>query len=196
MRPMTIARSNVPRFLAALSECYRVVAPRRVGSDVVLADFTEGDPVEWAFVNTAVPPKTLFFPPRESLFHVEGTTRPALRAPAPEKPVAIFGMRSCDATGAAFLERFFPGRGFVDEAVVGRIAAHALLVPESPGPARPDATVLPVRAVEGARLPEASPADASPTVRSARLRFIAARPIRASAVFYDRAGGEYSNIKP
>lgn len=136
MRPMTIARSNVPRFLAALAGGYRVVAPRRIGdSDVVFADFQEGNPIEWDFVNTAVPPKTLFFPAREALFHIEGTTRPTLRPPAAERPIAIFGMRSCDAAGTAFLQRFFAGRGFEDETVLARIrtALTMTLACDAPG---------------------------------------------------------------
>lgn len=137
MRPMTIARSNVPRFLAALAGTYRVVAPRRVGgSDVVFADFEEQVPIEWEFVNTAVPPKTHFFPVRETLFHIDGTTRPTLHAPPAEKPIAIFGMRSCDATGTSYLERFFAGRGFEDEAILARIrnALTMTVACDAPGP--------------------------------------------------------------
>ncbi len=137
MRPLTIARSSVPRFLSALATDYRVVAPRRIGeSDVVFADFSEGEPIDLDFVNTAVPPKMLFFPARETLLHVRGTTRPVLQPPGPEKPVAVFGMRSCDATGTAFLERFFAGRGFDDETVVGRISRslRLTLACHAPGP--------------------------------------------------------------
>ncbi|HSK09848.1 MAG TPA: 4Fe-4S dicluster domain-containing protein [Vicinamibacterales bacterium] len=137
MPPMTIAKSDVAAFLATLAPEYRVVVPRRVtGADVVFADFDEAAPLAWDFVNTSVPPKGLFVPPREVLFHIDGTRRPALRAPAAEKPIAIFGLRSCDATGLAFLERFFAGRGFEDDAVLGRIRASLRMTVscEAPGP--------------------------------------------------------------
>ena len=137
MRPMTILRSDVPAFLATLAGSFRVFAPRRTGqADVVFSEFHEGAPVELDFVNSVVPPKVLYFPPRETLFHIEGTRKPALHAPPAGRPIAIFGMRSCDATGTAFLDRFFGGRGFEDEAVVSRIRASLTMTLSchAPGP--------------------------------------------------------------
>ena len=137
MRPMTILCSDLPAFLAALAGFYRVLAPRRVGeSDVAFSEFHDDAPVELEFVNTVVPPKTAFFPARETLFHIEGARHPALQAPPVEKPIAIFGVRSCDATGTTFLERFFAGRGFEDETVVARIRAALTmtLACHTPGP--------------------------------------------------------------
>jgi ferredoxin len=134
MRPMTIQKSDLPDFLAALAGSYRVIVPQRVsGSDVVFSDWHDNAPVEMDFVNTVVPPKTLFFPDRETLFHIEGGRHPTLSLPQSSvatglqgctsagKPIAIFGMRSCDATGTVFLERFFAGRGFEDDTIVARI---------------------------------------------------------------------------
>jgi ferredoxin len=137
MPPLTIARANVPAFLAALAPSHRVVAPARVGaSDIVFADLDEGAPLAWDFVNTAIPPKGLFFAPRETLVHIEGTRRPLLQVPEPGRPIAIFGMRSCDATGLAFLERFFEGRGFQDDGVLTRIRASLRMTMAcgAPGP--------------------------------------------------------------
>jgi len=137
MGPLTILKPDVPAFLTTLGGSYRVVAPRRVTeSDVVFADFEAGVPVAWDFVNTVVPPKALFFGSRETLLHIQGARRPALRSPSTPPPVAIFGMRSCDATGTAFLDRFFADRGFEDETVVGRIrsALTMTLACHAPGP--------------------------------------------------------------
>ena len=137
MRPMTILRSDVPAFLATLAGSYRVFAPQRIGqSDVVFSEFQDGDPVELDFVNSVAPPKALFFPARETLFHIEGARRPSLQAPPAGKPIAIFGMRSCDAAGTAFLDRFFAGRGFEDETVVSRIGSSLTMTLSchTPGP--------------------------------------------------------------
>ena len=137
MRPMTIQRSDLPDFLAALAGSYRVIAPQRVSeSDVVFSEWNEDTPVELDFVNTVVPPKTLFFPARETLFHIEGARQPTLYPPPSEEPVAIFGMRSCDATGTVFLERFFAGRGFEDGTILARIrsALTMTLACHAPGP--------------------------------------------------------------
>ncbi len=125
MRPMTILESVLPSFLAALAGDYRVVAPQRVGgADVVYADWTDDVPVDLDFVNTVVPPKMLFFPARETLFHIEDPRHATLSAgqeAGATKPLAIFGLRSCDATGLAFLEKFFAGRGFEDDTILARI---------------------------------------------------------------------------
>jgi sulfhydrogenase subunit beta (sulfur reductase) len=125
MRPMTILESDLPSFLAALAGDYRVVAPQRVGgSDVVYADWSDGVPVDLDFVNTVVPPKMLFFPARETLFHIEKPRHPRLSAgqeASATRPLAVFGLRSCDATGLAFLERFFADRGFEDDTILARI---------------------------------------------------------------------------
>jgi len=137
MGPQTIRRHDVPAFLETLAGSYRVIAPRHVEeSDVVFTDFEAGVPLAWDFVNSAVPPKNYFLPSRETLLHIRGTRRPALQPPAADMPLAFFGMRSCDATGMAFLERFFAGRGFEDEAVVGRIrsALTMTLACHTPGP--------------------------------------------------------------
>jgi sulfhydrogenase subunit beta (sulfur reductase) len=137
MRPMTILRSDVPAFLAMLAGPYRVFAPQRMGqADIVFSEFHDGAPVDLDFVNSVAPPKTLFFPARETLFHIEGSRRPVLQSPPADKPVAIFGMRSCDATGTAYLERFFAGRGFEDESVVSRIrmSLTMTLSCHTPGP--------------------------------------------------------------
>ncbi len=137
MAPLTIARANVPAFLSALASSYRVVAPRPIdGGDVVFDAFDEGVPLAWGFVNTAIPPKALFSPPRDTLLHIEGTRRSAVRTPEPGRPIAIFGMRSCDATGLAFLERFFEGRGFEDDGVVARVRAslRMTMACDRPGP--------------------------------------------------------------
>lgn len=137
MRPMTISKQDVPAFLAALAGSYRVLAPRRVnGADVVFDDFVGGEPLEYDYVNTAVPPKTFFFPARETLFHIEGARRPVLRDADRDRPIAIFGLRSCDAAGTAFLERFFAGRGFEDDAILARIRAALTmtLACHAPGP--------------------------------------------------------------
>jgi sulfhydrogenase subunit beta (sulfur reductase) len=127
MRPMTILKSDLPAFLAALAGSYRVVGPRRVGgSDVVFAEWLDGAPVELDFVNSVVPPKMLFFPARETLFHIDGARHPRLSAgqeAGATRPLAIFGIRSCDATGLAFLEKFFAGRGFEDDTILARIGS-------------------------------------------------------------------------
>jgi len=133
----TLRKAALPSFLEALRGEYRVIAPRRAGpADVVFSEFDLGVPVPFDFVNTLMPPKDFFFPRRESLFTFHGTKHPAIAPQEPEKPLAVFGMRSCDASGLAFLEKFFAERGFDDGPVTGRIqdSLRMTLACHSPGP--------------------------------------------------------------
>ncbi len=136
MDRLTLHKSDVQAFLESLLADYRVVAPRQIDrSDFVFDDYRPGQEIRFDFVNTLVPPKNLFLPPRETLLRVRGTTQPAILPRASEKPLALFGLRSCDASALAFLERFFAERGFDDDAVTSRIrtSLRMVLVCHSPG---------------------------------------------------------------
>ena len=122
MERVTIGKARLPSFLEALRDEYRVVAPQRVGpSDVVFDDFPSGGRVPFDYVNALLPPKSLLFPRRESLLTIKGTRKPTLVDPPAEKPLAVFGIRSCDATANQFLNRFFGERGFDDDVITGRL---------------------------------------------------------------------------
>jgi ferredoxin len=121
----------------ALGDEYAVFAPRKVGGgDVVFDRWQAGVDIAFDFVNTLLPPKSLFFPARETLFHVEGLRRPTLTPPPESEPLAVFGLRSCDATGLGFLNRFFGQRGFDDKTVTSRVrdSLKMTLACHAPGP--------------------------------------------------------------
>jgi len=137
MEQVVISKTELACFLDALREEYLVFAPRKVGTgDVVFDRWQPGEPVAFDFVNTLLPPKSLFFPVREALFAVHGLRRPVLTPPVEQEPLAIFGLRSCDATALAFLNRFFGQRGFDDKTVTSRVrrALKMTLACHAPGP--------------------------------------------------------------
>ncbi|MFB3902122.1 MAG: 4Fe-4S dicluster domain-containing protein [Acidobacteriota bacterium] len=129
MDRLTLRKSDVPAFLESLLTDYRVVAPRRVAaSDFVFDDYRPGEAVPFDFVNTLVPPKNLFLKPRETLFRIRGATQPVILPGASSKPLALFGLRPCDASGLVFLERFFSERGFEDDTVTAGIRRSLRMV--------------------------------------------------------------------
>ncbi|RPI22494.1 MAG: hypothetical protein EHM61_22160 [Acidobacteria bacterium] len=137
MDRLTLRKSDVQPFLDSLSGDYRVCAPRQIGSsDFVFDDYQSGQEIPFDFVNTLIPPKNLFLQARETLFSIQGTTQPRILERAPEKPMALFGLRSCDASALVFLERFFGERGFEDETVTTRIrhSLRMVLACHTPGP--------------------------------------------------------------
>jgi ferredoxin len=121
MHPYVIKKADLATFLAVLANDFEVVAPKKIGSEVVFDTLSRGEAPELDYVNTLLPPKSFFFEQREVLFSIEGGRHPKL-VPAPEsRPIAIFGMRSCDATALGFAERFFGERGFDDDTVTKKI---------------------------------------------------------------------------
>jgi sulfhydrogenase subunit beta (sulfur reductase) len=136
VKQVSIAKEHIPELLASLERDYRVVVPREVApGDTVFDDFGPGVEIAYGFVNTLLPPKALFFPRRETLMRIAPADAPgdspcpgpvgalSLTSPQQEPPLAVFGMRSCDATGLTILERFFGRRGFDDSSVTGRISS-------------------------------------------------------------------------
>jgi sulfhydrogenase subunit beta (sulfur reductase) len=122
MNPSLIRKTDLPAFLDRLGDDFLVVAPKKVGmDDVVFDSLSSGEGPELDYVNTSLPPKSLFFQRREPLFSIQGSRSPRLIAAPESKPIAIFGLRSCDATAMGFLERFFAERGFEDASVTRRI---------------------------------------------------------------------------
>ncbi|RPI17849.1 MAG: hypothetical protein EHM61_29080, partial [Acidobacteria bacterium] len=137
MDRLTLRKSDVQPFLDSLSGDYRVCAPRQIGSsDFVFDDYQSGQEIPFDFVNTLIPPKNLFLQARETLFSIQGPTQPRILERATEKPMALFGLRSCDASALVFLERFFGERGFEDETVTTRIrhSLRMVLACHTPGP--------------------------------------------------------------
>lgn len=137
MERFSLKKSSLPAFLTALGAEYRIIAPKRVGeADVVYDDLPPGQMPLLEYVNSLLPPKSHFFVRRETLLTIKGQKRPQLFPPAEEKPMAIFGLRSCDATGLGFLQKFFAERGYDDETVTRRIgdSLRMTLACTVPGP--------------------------------------------------------------
>ncbi len=122
MNPCVIQKTDLAAFLSRLEDEFEVVAPKKIGPDEVVFDtLSPGQIPELDYVNTLLPPKSFFFERREILFSIEGRRPPKLTPAIESRPVAIFGMRSCDATALKSLESFFAERGFDDDSITGKI---------------------------------------------------------------------------
>jgi NAD-dependent dihydropyrimidine dehydrogenase PreA subunit len=134
---------DLEALLARLARELELVAPVAVEDEVMFLPVR--DPVEICrdYVNSLVPPKEHFLPTPEPLvaYRVEGGTA-TLEADgeAPRERV-IFGIRSCDVAGIAYLERYFSGALFdrpdlADAPFMRRREATTLIsvVCQQPGP--------------------------------------------------------------
>ena len=127
MRPMTIARRTSPRSCrrSPVLSAYSLRADR--AGRRRLRGFRRWRAVELDFVNSVAPPKALFFPPRQTLFHIEGTRTPALQRRRPGSRSPSSACAPATQRALAFLDRFFAGRGFEDETVVSRIRPSLMM---------------------------------------------------------------------
>ncbi|HEY6867855.1 MAG TPA: 4Fe-4S dicluster domain-containing protein, partial [Candidatus Eisenbacteria bacterium] len=132
------------RLLDRLAREGALVAPVAVDGDVWFLPVTDRAEIRRDYVNSLIPPKEHLLPARERLvaYAVERGV-PALEPdgdPPPRRRV-IFGIRSCDVAGIAYLERYFSGAPFgredlADPLFMRRREATTLIsvVCQQPGP--------------------------------------------------------------
>ncbi|MCD4777223.1 MAG: 4Fe-4S dicluster domain-containing protein [Candidatus Aegiribacteria sp.] len=92
-------------FIRELSEEYSVYAPGKAGGKTEFIQINPGDEIELTRPVTDMSPKSIFFPPAEVLFEYD---EDGVRTPqTSHRPIAVFGMRSCDARSLVMLDRVF-----------------------------------------------------------------------------------------
>lgn len=111
-----LTREGHARFLARLAADSSLVAPVEVEGEVVFLPVSDPAQVAHAYVNSLVPPREYLLPSAERLleYRVENGV-PVLAPEGPDTPapaLVIYGIRSCDVAGFAYLERWFSGEVF------------------------------------------------------------------------------------
>ena len=110
-----LSKKNFSSWLKKLNS-YRIFAPTKSG-DVWSYELVEKpENIILDYPNTVIPPKKILFPQREVLFEFESSSEQEMKLEEvlPEETLSvIFGIRSCDASGLAKLEKIFKG-GFED----------------------------------------------------------------------------------
>ncbi|MBI2407263.1 MAG: 4Fe-4S dicluster domain-containing protein [Gemmatimonadetes bacterium] len=119
-----IAKHDVHDWLAHILDRREIIAPTRAANgDEIFARITSPGEVLWTFENPLGPLKQFLLPQTEPLAHfktVDGHVAvEAARIPAER---VLFNVRSCDATGLAFLRQMY-ARDLPDDTVERRAAA-------------------------------------------------------------------------
>ena len=129
--------------LERLAADLTLIAPVDVDGDVWFLPVRDPGEIAHDYVNSLVPPKEHLLPTPERLasYTVRGGTVAFEPDPEPPQPRVIFGIRSCDVAGAAYLERYFSGELFgrkdlADTPFMRRREATTLIsvVCRTPGP--------------------------------------------------------------
>ncbi len=113
--PRWVTRPDLEAILDQLAAEGSLVAPVNAGGEVVFRPVANADAICRDYVNSLIPPKDLLLPSPERLlgYRIQAG-RPELDPPAAEPPPALvlFGVRSCDVAGFAYLDRFLSGQVF------------------------------------------------------------------------------------
>lgn len=141
--PRWTSGTGLDAVLDELAATGALVAPVRAGDEVVFGRVAAAREVCRDYVNSLASPKDLLLPsPERLLAYRVADGRPALEPmPGAASPLALFGVRSCDVAGLAYLERFLSGAMFgrpdlADGPFMARRAAVTVLsvVCQKPGP--------------------------------------------------------------
>jgi len=99
------------RVLDELARSQTLIAPVRLGAEVVFRPVARAADVCRDYVNALVPPKRFFLPTPERLLRYHfADGQPVLdRDEAEAQPITLFGVRSCDVAGLTQLTAFFSG---------------------------------------------------------------------------------------
>jgi ferredoxin len=114
--PRWLTRDALDGLLSRFADEGGLVAPVRVDGELLFRTVSNPGEICRDYVNTLAPPRDLFLPTPERLlvYRVEGG-HPVLETPDGDggrRPRVVFGIRSCDVAGLAYLERFLSGEPF------------------------------------------------------------------------------------
>jgi len=100
-----IKKNELSELIKHLSDKYRVFAPVIDGKKTSFKKVESASEIVDSILNTDFSPKNIFFPQAEVLFQYDenGIKVP----PEKEKPIAVWGMRNCDAKSLQMLNKVF-----------------------------------------------------------------------------------------
>jgi ferredoxin len=111
-----LTREALDGVLDELARGADLIAPVRAGEEVLFQRVAGAASICRDYVNTLVPPKQFLLPTPEPLleYRLDRDTPLLSGEPGPEAgpETVLFGVRSCDAAGLAYLERFLSGGMF------------------------------------------------------------------------------------
>ncbi|MCS7186919.1 MAG: 4Fe-4S dicluster domain-containing protein, partial [Armatimonadota bacterium] len=116
MEQRWISEENLQSILAELAGEGRLVAPVKLGDEVVFRKVSSAEQIcpDSEYVNSFIPPKELLLPARQKLlrYQIEDGVK-EIEPEVEEIPEqVIFGIRSCDVAGVEYLTKFLSGEMF------------------------------------------------------------------------------------
>lgn len=106
MKPTVLTKTDLGNFVGELKKEYHVIGPTKKKSEYVFNEIDDVRDLDLGYVTTILPPKKLFFPPRDNLLSFDRTGTPA-PAPLENKKLLLLGVHSCDLSGLLLLDKVF-----------------------------------------------------------------------------------------
>lgn len=131
-----LRKDRLEAFLNGLQKSYTVFGPVKRGGALLLDRIDAAGELCLDCGHTRNSAKAAFFPQAEQLFTYRGTEagQEIAEASPDEKPVALFGVRPCDAAGLLLLDKVFEGGTrdpyYSDKRAAGLVIALACNIPD------------------------------------------------------------------
>ncbi|MCK4307454.1 4Fe-4S dicluster domain-containing protein [candidate division WOR-3 bacterium] len=110
-----IEKSKLKQFLDDLSKKYSVFVPAKQDRVTSFKEITLNSQLSTLnSYNTDKPPKDIFFPQTETLFTYDENSQLSTLNSQLSKPIAIFGVRPCDAKSFTLLDKVFDSEKYTD----------------------------------------------------------------------------------
>ena len=109
-----LTREGLDRLLDHLARETELIAPVDVEGETMFLPVRGAAEICRDYVNSLAPPKDYLLPARERLlaYRIERGVPSLLNGDGAPRPRVIFGIRSCDVAGAAYLEHYLSGEMF------------------------------------------------------------------------------------
>lgn len=107
MRDWVLDRASVPSFLELLSRKWRVIAPQRRSEIYEFRELEDAADLCLDYPTTMLPPSRHFLPDGEVLYRFRPGDPGSASAPEPERPIALFGVHTCDLEGISVMDEIF-----------------------------------------------------------------------------------------
>jgi sulfhydrogenase subunit beta (sulfur reductase) len=114
--PWVLARAGLEGLLDQLARAGELIGPVKVEGELVFEPVARAADLCHEYVNSMIPIKNHFLPTREPLAHYRlrdgSAALGAASGDGSPAPRVLFGARSCDVAGLAYLEKFLSGEVF------------------------------------------------------------------------------------
>jgi len=105
---VVMTKEDLNRFVQSASERFSIFGPKKKDVTHVFGEISSGDEMDLKYRTTILPPKKIFHPPRETLFHFSRKNGFSIEQERNEsRKILLMGVHACDLNAILRLDKFF-----------------------------------------------------------------------------------------